>query len=64
MNHKTGGNRGPRRAGALAVVAAVALLVTACGVHVHFGSSVSPASKHLPPSGSAGDAQPACYRGG
>ena len=30
MNDKTGGNRGPRRAGALAVVAAVAVL-TACG---------------------------------
>ena len=31
MNDKTGGNRGPRRAGALAVVAAVAVLATACG---------------------------------
>ena len=30
MNGKTGGNRGPRRAGVLAVVAAVAVL-TACG---------------------------------
>jgi subtilase family serine protease len=30
MNHKIGGNRGPRRAGALAVVAALAVL-TACG---------------------------------
>lgn len=36
MNNKTGGNRGPRRAGALAVVAAVAALATACG-----GSSAS-----------------------
>jgi subtilase family serine protease len=40
MNGKTGGNRGPRRAGALAVVAAAAVLTTACGVvHVHFGSA-------------------------
>jgi hypothetical protein len=31
MNDKTGGNRGPRRAGALAAVAAVAVLATACG---------------------------------
>jgi hypothetical protein len=31
MNDKTGGNRGLRRAGALAVVAAVAVLSTACG---------------------------------
>ncbi|HUZ37420.1 MAG TPA: S53 family peptidase [Streptosporangiaceae bacterium] len=31
MNGKTGGNRGPRRAGALAVVAAAAVLVAACG---------------------------------
>jgi subtilase family serine protease len=40
MNGKTGGNRGPRRAAALAVAAAVAVLTTACGVvQVHFGSS-------------------------
>jgi hypothetical protein len=31
MNDKTGGNRGRPRAGALAVVAAIAALVTACG---------------------------------
>jgi hypothetical protein len=31
MNHKTGSNRGPRRAGALAVAAAVAVLASACG---------------------------------
>jgi len=31
MNDKTGGNRGPRRAGALIVAAAVAVLATACG---------------------------------
>jgi hypothetical protein len=41
MNDQIGGNRGPRRAGALAVVAAVAVLATACG-----GGSA-------PPSGSA-----------
>ena len=40
MSGKTGGNRGPRRAAALAVAAAVAVLITACGVvHVHLGSS-------------------------
>jgi hypothetical protein len=38
MNDKTGGNRGPRRAGILAMAAAVAVLATGCGfVHVHFG---------------------------
>ena len=31
MNNKTGAHRGPRRAGALAVAAAVAVLATACG---------------------------------
>jgi subtilase family serine protease len=52
MNGKTGGNRGPRRAGTLALVAAVAVLATACGaVHVHFGSS-----------GSSAPAGPATYR--
>jgi len=45
MNGKTGGNQGPRRAAALAVAAAVAVLTTACGVvHVHFGSSGGPVS--------------------
>ena len=39
MNDKTGGNRAPRRAGALAVAAAVAVLATACG-----GSAPSSAS--------------------
>jgi subtilase family serine protease len=40
MNGKTGGNRGPRRAAALAIAAAVAVLATACDVvHVHVGSS-------------------------
>ena len=52
MNGKTGGNRGPRRAAALAVVAAVAALTAGCGVvHVHFGSSAGSAS-----------AEPATYR--
>ncbi len=40
MNDKTCGNRGPRRAGALAVAAAVAVLATACGA----GSDPSSAS--------------------
>jgi subtilase family serine protease len=45
MSGKTGGNRAPRRAAALAVVAAVAVLTTACGVvHVHLGSSGGSAS--------------------
>jgi subtilase family serine protease len=44
MNDKTGGSRGPRRAAALAVLAAVAVLATGCGmVHVHVGSSGGPA---------------------
>jgi subtilase family serine protease len=49
MSGKTGGNRGPRRAGALAVAAAAAVLVAACG-----GS----------PSSAAGSssAEPATYR--
>ena len=46
-----GGNRGPRRAAALAVVVTVAVLTAACDVHVHIGSS----------SGSA-SAEPATYR--
>jgi subtilase family serine protease len=45
MNGKTGGDRGPWRAAALAVAAAVALLTTACSVvHVHVGSSGGSAS--------------------
>ena len=42
MNGKTGGTRGPRRAGALAVVAAAAVLATACGVHVSFSGGSAP----------------------
>ena len=46
MNDKTCGSRGPQRATALAVVAAVAVLATACGaVHVHFGSSRGAAAR-------------------
>jgi hypothetical protein len=45
MNDKTGGRRSPRRAGILAVVAAVAVLATGCAVvHVHFGSPGGAAS--------------------
>ncbi|MGH3125454.1 MAG: hypothetical protein ACRDND_31120, partial [Streptosporangiaceae bacterium] len=51
MNGTTGGNRGRRRPAALAVVAAVAVLTTACGVHVHIGSS-----------GGSASAEPATYR--
>jgi hypothetical protein len=49
MGDKTSGNRGPRRAGALAVAAAVAVLTAACGVHVHFGSSGSAQSSASSP---------------
>ena len=49
---ETGGKRGPRRAAALAVVAAVAVLTAGCGVvHVHFGSS-----------GGSASTEPATYR--
>jgi hypothetical protein len=42
MNDKTGGNRGPRRAGALAVVAAAAALATACSGGSDPSSASSP----------------------
>ena len=48
MNGAAGGNRGPRRAAALAVVAAIAVLTAACGVHVHIGSSGGSASAEPP----------------
>jgi len=49
MNDKTGGNRSLWRGGALALAAAVAVLVTGCGVvHVHFGSPAIPASAQVP----------------
>jgi hypothetical protein len=39
MNDETGASRGPGRAGALAVLAAaVAVLTSACGVHISFGN--------------------------
>jgi subtilase family serine protease len=45
MSGKIGGTRGLRRAAALAVAAAVAVLTAGCGiVHVHFGSSGGSAS--------------------
>jgi subtilase family serine protease len=45
MNDRTGRSWLPRRCGALAAAAAVAVLTTACGVvHVHFGSSGGSAS--------------------
>src|SRR4029077_50359 len=40
----SGGNRGPRRAAALAVVTTVAVLTAACGGHAHIGSSGGSAS--------------------
>lgn len=50
MNDKTGGNRrGPRRAGAVAAVAAVAVLTAGCGVvHVHFGGGPASSSPSAP----------------
>ncbi len=45
MNEKTGGRPGAQRAGALAVMAAVAMLTASCGVvHVSFGNSGSTGS--------------------
>ena len=56
MNERTGGRGGARRAGALAVMAAVVVLTAACSVvHVHFGSSAGPASGSAPTG-------PAAYR--
>jgi hypothetical protein len=43
MNGKTG--RGPRRAGALAVVAAVTLLTAGCIVHISVGPSAAPTAQ-------------------
>jgi hypothetical protein len=48
MKNKTDGSRQLRRAAALAVVAGVAVLTTACGVHVHFGSGSSDPSTNAP----------------
>jgi len=45
MNHQTSGGRAFRRAGALAVVAAVTLLTAGCVVHVQFGSSAAPTAR-------------------
>ena len=56
MNEKTAGNRGLRRAGALAVAAAVAVLATACGG----GSAPSSAS---PPTYAQVRALAQCMRG-
>ena len=43
MNDKTAGNRGPRRAGALAFVAVVAVLATACSVQTYISYPASSA---------------------
>jgi len=55
MNKRSGGNRGPRRAAALAVAAAVAVLATACG-----GAAPSSAS---PPTYAQELALAQCMRG-
>jgi hypothetical protein len=58
MKDETGGNRGLRHAAGLAVVAAVAVLATACGVvHVHAGSSGGSASTGSASTGSVTFAQ-------
>jgi hypothetical protein len=41
MKGITSGSRGLRRTGALAVVAAIAVLATACGVHVSFSGGAA-----------------------
>jgi hypothetical protein len=48
MNNKTGGNRGLRCAGGLAVAAAVAVLTAGCGVHISFGGGSAPSSASAP----------------
>lgn len=49
MNGKIGGNPLLRRAGALAVVAAVAVLTTACGVvHINFGPASAKSATFQP----------------
>ncbi|HLN71213.1 MAG TPA: hypothetical protein VK280_28585 [Streptosporangiaceae bacterium] len=49
MNDKTGGNRGLRRAGALAVAAAVAMLAAGCGVvHISLGGGSASSSASAP----------------
>jgi hypothetical protein len=48
MNDKTGGNRGPRRADALAVAAAVAVLAAGCAVHVSLGGGSASSSASAP----------------
>jgi hypothetical protein len=62
MNDRTNGNRGPRRAGALALAAAVGVLATACGV-VHIGSSGSASSSASAPTYAQELALAQCMRG-
>jgi hypothetical protein len=62
MNDKTNGNRGPRRAGALALAAAVGVLATACG-GVHIGSSGSASSSASAPTYAQELALAQCMRG-
>ncbi len=48
MSGNTAGNRGPRRAGALAVAAAVTMLATACGGGGASSSASAPTYAHAP----------------
>jgi hypothetical protein len=63
MNDQTGGNRGLRRAGLLAVVAAVAVLAAGCAVHVHISLSGSTSSSASAPSYVQELALAQCMRG-
>ncbi len=62
MNEKTAGNRGPRRAGALAVAAAVAVLAAGCGV-VHISLGGGSASSSSAPTYAQELALAQCMRG-
>jgi hypothetical protein len=62
MNNKAGGNRGLRRAGALAVCAAAAAVATACGA-VHIGSPGSAPSSASAPTYAQELALAQCMRG-
>jgi hypothetical protein len=62
MNDKTGGNRGPRHAAALAVAAAVAVLATGCGVQVHIGDGSADSASTGSPTYAQELALAACMR--
>jgi len=63
MNDKTGGNRGLRRAGALAVAIAVAVLTAGCAVHVHISLGGGTSSSASTPTYAQEFALAQCMRG-